>query len=568
MLDIWRMRTAVALLVLPWLLACDDAAMPATTDAGAASEDAKIAADAAPGFPDAVPDAAVLPPWAGPGADPRVWRPRVIYLLIPDRFANGDPHNDDLGPPDCVDAASSSLFHGGDVAGLHAHLSYLEELGVGTVWVTPLHKQVPRRNGNCGYHGYWADLTVPAEPIEDVLEQRLGTPAELDALLADFAAADLRVLLDVVVNHPGRNARIVTQKPGWFHAAQGCELLGPPEIYCPLNGLPDFALEHAEVADHVTATTVAWLERYAFDGVRVDTAKHVPLDYFAQHWMPSARAARPYPFVVGEVFTDGAMAQFKRFFDAGFDSVFHFPLRRALVNAVAKGGSLDEVASVVQDTVTALGLQRALMISTFLDNHDVPRFMQEAGQLADGERVRRYRLALAALFTLPGIPQLYYGDELGMLGASPDNRRDMPAWAWQPATRAGARADYLGDPGETFALVRRLIALRSAHAALFEGYYREVWRPNGGKNLYAFYRAATHDRVLVVLWGGGAASGAITMPFVTNGGIPPADRAAWPDGTVLHDALGLGAPATLTVQNGKISASFPARTAGIYFAAP
>jgi glycosidase len=513
------------------------------------------------------PDAA-LPPWGGPGADPRVWRPRVIYLVFPDRFQNGNPGNDDVGHPDCHDPAAPTLFHGGDLAGLRGRIAYLEELGVSALWVTPLTAQVPRRN-SCGYHGYWADLALPADALDASLEPRLGTPAELDALLADLHGAGIAAILDVVVNHPGRGARIVTQSPSWFHPIEGCEQLGPADHMCSLNGLPDFAQEKPEVAAYVTATTTAWLERYAFDGVRMDTAKHVPLAYFEGSWMPAARAARAFPFVVAEVFSDGDMAQFVPYFEAGFDSVFHFPLRRALVNAIARGGSMNEVADVVADTLHDLGLERALMVSTFLDNHDVPRFMEEAGGIADAERVRRYRLALVALFTLPGIPQLYYGDELGALGAFPENRRDMPAWAFDAATRAGARPGYFGDPAETFALTKMLIALRGAHPALHEGYYSEIWRPNGGKNLFAFYRAAAGgDRVLVVIDNGTGPSGDIDLPFAQNPGITPADRAAWPDGTVLVDVLGHGAPATLTVQGGKIKVNMPAKTAGVYVVAP
>jgi hypothetical protein len=155
-----------------------------------------------------------------------------------------------------------------------------------------------------------------------------------------------------------------------------------------------------------------------------------------------------------------------------------------------------------------------------------------------------------------------------MLGTYPDNRRDLPAWAFDAATRAGARAGYAGDPAETFELTRRLIALRRARPALFEGYYAETWRPNGGANVFGFYRAAGDDRVLVVMNGGGAAA-SVTMRFAANPGITPEDRAAWPGGTVLRDVLGLGAPATLTVDGGgNLPLSLPGRTAAIYVADP
>jgi alpha-amylase len=485
---------------------------------------------------------------------------RTLYLVLPDRFANGDPTNDQLGEPDCFDPGAALLFHGGDFAGLAARRPYLRELGIDMLWATPLARQVPRRGNACGYHGYWADLADPADPIDDSVERRFGSSADLDALLAALAADDILFVLDVVANHTGRGSRLATSRPEWFHAAAGCD----SEETCPLSGLPDFKHEVPEVAAYVTETTSAWFRRFAVDGLRMDTAKHVPTSYFATSFLPAVRSARPGLFSIAEVWSDGEMAQFRKYFDAGFDSVFHFPLRRALVDAFARGGSVDPIAAVVRDSLSALGLERTLHMSTFLANHDVPRFLTEAGgSVADAELVRRYRLGLAALFTLPGIPQLYYGDELGMLGVFPDNRRDMPAWAFDPESRGGARSGYAGDPAATFALTRQLIALRRDHAALHRGGYVELWRQNGGTaNVLAYLRSADDDRAFVILNNGGAA--AMRVPFHTNGGIADADRAAWPDGTVLHDRLGLGAPATAMVIGGQIHVDLPARTPAIY----
>jgi alpha-amylase len=506
------------------------------------------------------PDAPTVKP--EPGADPDVYWPRTLYLMLPDRFANGDPTNDQLGAPDCFDPTAPLRFHGGDLAGLSARRGYLRELGIGVVWATPLTRQVPRRGDSCGYHGYWADLDDPADPIDDAIEPKLGTPADFTRTLDDLAADDIRFVLDVVTNHSGRGARIVTTRPDWFHSAQGCT----GEIMCPLNGLPDFALERPEIASYVTTTTTAWFRRYpGIAGIRMDTAKHVPTEYFVTSWMPEARSIRADLFAVAEVFSDGDMAQFKRYFDAGFDSVFHFPLRRALVDTFAKRGSVDHVSAVVRDALQDLGLTRALFLTTFLDNHDTPRFLTEAGTtIPDAELARRYRLALVALFTLPGIPQLYYGDELGAIGAFPDNRRDMPAWAFDAATRAGARPGYAGDPGATFSLTRSLIALRRDHAALHRGSFVELWRQNGGAaNVLAYFRASGSDRALAII-NNGTQRATMQLPFHTNPGITPDDRTAWPDATVLHDALGIGAPATATITAGNIHIDLPPQTAGIY----
>ena len=110
--------------------------------------------------------------------------------------------------------------------------------------------------------------------------------------------------------------------------------------------------------------------------------------------------------------------------DAGFDSAFHFVLRRALVDGIAHGGSVDRVASAVADGIARLGMDRALDLVLMMDNHDVPRFASEAGWGVPEDLIRsRQLLALDLLFTLPGIPQLYYGDELGLYGGGdPDDQ--------------------------------------------------------------------------------------------------------------------------------------------------
>ena len=114
-------------------------------DAGVGSGDGGASSDA---------DAGSLDGGATGAADPAVWQPQVVYLVMPDRFFNGDPTNDDAGSPGCFDPTSANLFHGGDIAGLRQKLGYMKELGVTAVWATPFYKQTPLRNGACGYHGY------------------------------------------------------------------------------------------------------------------------------------------------------------------------------------------------------------------------------------------------------------------------------------------------------------------------------------------------------------------------------------------------------------------------------
>ncbi|MGO8995690.1 MAG: alpha-amylase family glycosyl hydrolase [Polyangiaceae bacterium] len=498
------------------------------------------------------------PPMSAATAGEDPWLRQVIYLALTDRFANGDPGNDRLAPPDCFDPGNPRLFHGGDLAGLRAHIPYLKDLGASVVWLTPLYAQVPLRDGSCGYHGYWADFV---DPDDGALEAKLGTWDEVAGLRAALHAAGMRIVIDMVVNHSGRGARIVAQHPNWFHDEATCASRGDPIIECPLHGLPDFAEEDPVVADYLTALSVRWVERVRPDGIRLDTAKHMPASYLARSFVPGVRGARREGasdlFLIAEVFDTDSFARFVPVLDAGFDSAFHFPLHRALVETFAKGGPVDAVADIVLSTRSALGAARALSLVTFLDNHDVPRFMTAAPRgLSSGELSRRYAVALTALFTLPGIPQIYQGDELGMVGVYPDNRRDMPEWAFRADGRAGVHDGTIGDPQATWALVKRLASLRRDTPALFRGDYRELARRGPGvSDVLAFLRRTPEGSALVVL-GNNDAEEALTIP------MNPAD--GWRDGTVLHEQLGAGAPSAVAIAGQAVAIRLPAHTAAVY----
>jgi glycosidase len=378
--------------------------------------------DAAPG------DA---PPLVATSASPQTaaaaagWRAQVLYLVMPDRFRNGDPSNDEAGSPQCHDANDPQRFHGGDLEDLRKNLAYVRDVGATAIWVTPLYRQIARLpNGHCGYHGYWADYV---EPYDDALEPKLGNASDLKSLIADMHASGMRLVLDMVVNHTGDTARLPQQHPAWFHTAGTCRGLGDPTIFCPLDGHPDFKQEDGNVAAYLSDVAARWTSNYGIDGIRMDTAKHVLPAYFSSSFFPAVRGARADLFAVAEAFDDGSIEPGARYVKAGFDSAFHFPLRRALVDAVAKGGTIDRVATAVEAGIAKLGMDRALDLVIFADNHDVPRFANEPGLgVSEDEIRRRSLLALDLVFTLPGIPQLYQGDEIGQYGGGdPDNRRDL-----------------------------------------------------------------------------------------------------------------------------------------------
>lgn len=531
-------------------LAC--AALAAATALSACASDAETSAD--PGGRGA---SDVQTPAEAAG-----WRSQVLYLTLPDRFRNGDPSNDDLGAPGCHQPSDPHRFHGGDLEGLRQNLDYVRATGATAIWVTPLYRQVPRLpNGDCGYHGYWADYV---SPDDGAIEPKLGTPADLTRLVGDVHAAGLKLVLDMVVNHTGDIAQLPHLHPEWFHDPRTCGGLGDPQIFCPVDGHPDFAQERGDVAAFLSNAAARWIKTYGIDGIRMDTAKHVLPSYFKNSFFPAVRGANPNVFSVAEVFDEGSVDGYGTYIDAGFDSAFHFKLRRALVDGIAHGGSVDPIAGAVAEGIARLGMGRALDLVLMMDNHDVPRFVNEPGMGVDENEIRRRAmLALDLLFTLPGVPQLYAGDELGLYGgADPDNRRDIPGWV----TDAGARAvRHPGDavPGadQIFARVSALARMRTTTPALVDGAYRELWRQNGNNhpNVFAFARGTGPGARVVVVSNGAANTGTMRIP------IP---AAIFPDKTALRDDLGDGAPPTATITGGALVVDLPGKSAAIYRAAP
>ncbi|MGE5186232.1 MAG: alpha-amylase family glycosyl hydrolase [Acidobacteriota bacterium] len=511
-------------------------------------------------FVDAVPpdvpagdSPAPLPPTP---AGQNGWHSQVLYLVLVDRFRDGVPANDDA--THCYDPGDPHAFHGGDLEGLRQHLDYLRDVGATAIWITPPNLQAGP-GGACGYHGYWIDYSDPAD---DALEPELGSAADLEHLTSDLHAAGMRFVLDMVVNHAGDTSRLPRQHANWFHDPATCSQLGPAQVYCPVDHHPDFAQEQPQVAAYLSALEARAVTRYAVDGIRMDTAKHVPAAYFKDSFFPAVRAANASVFSVAEIFEEGSTSTFWPYLDAGFDSAFHYPLYAALVDAIGHAGSVDRVAQAVADGIAMVGPARALDLVLFVDNHDVPRFANLPGYgVPEDEIRRRLMLALDLIFTLPGIPELYYGDELGMYGAGdPDNRRDLPAWAMDPAQRAQPHPGAAVAGSQTiYARVQRLAQLRRTVPALADGEYRELWRQNGAANpnVYAFSRGTGAGSRIVVISNGARRTGTLHIPVH---GIA--------DGTPLVDELGDGAPQQVAVAGGKLVVDLPARSAAIYRVGP
>ncbi len=377
------------------------------------------------------------------------WRDAVVYLVIPDRFRDGDPTNNGGGE---FDRASPVARHGGDLRGLRDGLDHLTELGINVVWTTPAVSNVlggvPHEAWvHRGFHGYWPERLEEVDP-------HLGDEAGLLELTSDFEQAGIRTLMDVVVNHLG----------------YGAEEAGDPALVrvpCPpderadevrgcLLGLPDLRTEAPGVAARVEAATRRWVgPARGAHGVRLDAAKHVDRP-FVRRLSDALRVERADAWVVGEVWgADPADPAHDVWFDeAGLDALYDFGFSGQALGFVTGRARPAAVAAALEDRMRAAAPSGRAWLH-FLNTHDTPSFLHRVGD------PRQMRLATSLLLTVWGVPVIFSGDEVGRLATEwPHNRPDFPAeGVWDR---------------RTFDHHRRLIELRRRHPALSRGAHRTL----------------------------------------------------------------------------------------------
>ena len=437
-------------------------------------------------------DFAVHAPLARTGRFQGVGASDVMYLIMPDRFANGDPTNDNPArSPGLHRRDDPRHYHGGDIEGVRQRLPYLKELGITTVWLMPIYDNVDsiahRRpeswapNGFTDYHGYGAvDLYA--------VEEHFGDLAAYRQLVDDAHRLGMKVVMDMVANHTGPE-HVWAQDPPtptWYsgtlaqHLPNNWRMNDLADPYAApavrdstlagwfANILPDFNQTDPEVERYLIQNTLWWVAATGIDGIRQDTWPYVPRSFW-RPWMAAIKREYPTMTVVGEVLSeDATVVSFfegtKTNFDGirtGIDQVFDFPLQAAMRRSFLQGGSVREVAqTLARDRL----YDHPERLVTVTDNHDMSRLPWNAPAGDAG-----LLLAYTAQFTMRGIPQLYYGNEIGMDGGNdPDNRRDFPGgWRGDPrnAFEASGR-----EPREQriFTHVQSLLALRRARPELHD----------------------------------------------------------------------------------------------------
>jgi glycosidase len=448
----------------------------------------------------------------------------VIYLLMPDRFANGDKANDDPSEsPGLLDRSRPRHYHGGDLQGVINRLPYLQDLGVTALWLTPWYDNVNHLNtkerytadnqrstrgvASTDYHGYGAvDFYA--------VEERFGDLAKLRELVTTAQSRGFKIIQDQVANHTGpyHPWAHYPPTPTWFngtpekHLENEWQIWTVADPHAPadklkstlegwfINILPDLNQNDPESATYLIQNSLWWIGMTGLDAVRQDTLPYVPRQYWAQ-WTAALKKEYPQLTILGELwdgkpelvsFFQGGRKQFDGV-DTGVDTLFDFPLYYAMRDVFAKRQPMTRLA----DTIAAdTNYVDARHLVTFLGLHDTGRFLSEPGATSAG-----LKLAFTYLLTTRGTPLIYYGDEIGMTGGGdPHNRADFPGGWSEDKRNAFEITGRTAEQAGIHAHVTKLTKLRRELEPLRRGQYRDLTVSAG---TYAFARVTPEASVVV-----------------------------------------------------------------------
>jgi neopullulanase len=438
----------------------------------------------------------------------------VMYLIMTDRFSDGDPSNN--GPD--YDPSKPRAWHGGDLRGITQHLDYLQQLGITTVWITPVYQNHEPQS----YHGYGATDMYS-------VDEHFGSLDDLKALSAELHQRGMKLVLDTVPNHVGPSHIWVNDspEPSWFHGTKADHRLAQGD-FKPLtdphapwhtqrdvtqgwfaNVLPDLNQENSTVAQYLTQNTVWWIEQAGLDGLRIDTFPYVNREFW-NSYHHQIHELYPRLTTVGEVYNGDptitsafAGGVTRNGVDTGLDTPFDFPTYFALRDVFLHSAAMTKVTEVLRLDSLYPHPERLV---PFIGNHDTERFMGEPGATT-----AKLKLAFTVLLTMRGMPQIYSGDELAMTGGKdPDNRHDFPG-GFPNSIAAGVPSAFKEntrptDQEEMHRWVTDLLALRKAHRSLQSG-EEQVLYADDTVLVYARGQAlqsgcmndGLHERTLVVV---------------------------------------------------------------------
>lgn len=436
--------------------------------------------------------------------EPPAWvADAVVYHIFPERFRNGDPSNDPRDVRPWGERPSGGSYHGGDLRGITESLGHLADLGVTALYLNPIHP------GGSNHKYNPSDYFTVAS--------HFGTLDDFRALVQAAHARKMKVILDGVFHHTGEQFAgfqdAVARGPAspywtWYTFHGHPVRMDPPnyETWSGHHGQPKLNYANPEVRAFVKRVALHWIQELGVDGWRLDVAESVPHDFWVE-FREAVKAAAPDAVILGEIWPDA-----QRWLGGDqFDSVTNYPLWNTLRDVIATRSAGPQ--ALLDRFRQQQELYRAPVVASLFNlagSHDTDRFVTLCG----GD-VARSRLAYALLFTIPGAPMIYYGDEVGLEGSKdPDNRRCFP---W----------DELEARGETLAWFKRLGQVRREVPELRRGRL-EPWPLLGDGRVLCYRRTLGDASTLVVL----------NLSDAPQEVELQASRARWGNGRVVQELLG------------------------------
>ena len=486
--------------------------------------------------------------------------PEMIYFVMTDRFANGDASNDEGGQPGSrqsngFDPSDVGFYHGGDIRGLSDKLEYIKSMGFTAVWITPVVRQltVAPNGASTAYHGYWGVGF-------DQIDPHLGTMKEFKDFVAKAHSMDLKIILDVVVNHTadvirynedysyinledkpyktitGKKIDVIklagsksfptlgqlslktsfpktpfipsflknSKSPAWlndprnYHNRGNSTFQGESSLFGDFYGLDDLMTESPIVVDGFTKIISTWVTQTGIDGLRIDTARHVN-EAFWKSFLPAIRKSASsvgksdFP-MWGEVFDANPLATSYWVKNASFTEVLDFPLQDSVVNFVSRKSAFPLANVFNEDDRYLTATTSAYGLGTFLGNHDMGRVATKVSVgVTPQVALLRDQMAHALLFTLRGVPAVYYGDEFGLMGGGDkEARQDLfPTQIdrWKIQERVGGspigEASSFDTTNPLQETLRTLTQLRKDYPAFVNGAQKINMATNG---IFSFSR--------------------------------------------------------------------------------
>lgn len=429
------------------------------------------------------------------------WDEAVIYMTCTDRFYDGNTSNNKAyNTTDVFDKEGSLSYHGGDFAGLEQKLDYLEDLGVNTIWITPIVENSDTKtddgNGNeipsTGYHGYWASDFTKLNP-------HLGTEAEFKSLISAVHARGMKLMVDVVLNHAGYGTEnyfnsILTDTNGNTvkMLRDDSNTVTGDDVYGSLSDLPDFVTENEDVMNQLVKWQTDWVKKYDIDYYRVDTVKHVNSETWAAFKNALTEADAEFK-MIGEYSGAGYGNTAGELGTGRMDSLLDFDYNDQAVNFVS--GNVEGAESFLESRNNSIN--NTATLGAFLSSHDedslVDKLTKEKG-MTEEQALNAAKVAAALQLTSKGQTVIYYGEELGQHGLNnypiQSNRYDFD-WAALESQKTDASSMYNH--------YKKLLAIRNDYSALLSKGTRKNIATSNDEGYSVFERAYDGNALTVAL---------------------------------------------------------------------